>query len=116
MVLGVGEGRWSDRDRVAAIALVKYEASLCTGCSQDVASWGTGKSLVVKETVCPGCAALDKHRAENSKPEPGAKQYLVSDEMNPSEMDGDEELPVWLTSGATADAAGVPVGEGAGSG
>lgn len=96
VVLGIGEGRWSDRDRLAAIALVKYEASLCTGCSQDVASWGSARSFAVKETVCPGCAALDKYRADNSKPEPGAKPYLVSDEVDVAEMDGDEELPSWL--------------------
>ena len=91
-----GSKRWGERDRLAAIALTLYEASLCKGCSQDVASWGANPALTVQAPVCPGCAALEKFQADNPKLPAGSKPYVVPDVVDVADLDGDEELPPWL--------------------
>lgn len=73
---------------------MKYEASLCSGCSSDVSSWGSGHRPEVGKSVCPGCAVLEQAREE--KHPAGTKLYLIPAGVA-DEMDEDEELPPWLT-------------------
>lgn len=95
MILGHGDGRWSDRDRAIAVALVRYEASLCSGCSLDVSQWGKGGDYPVVEKVCPGCAALESGRPET--PKPGAKYMLGMPET--VDLDDEVDVPAFITGG-----------------
>lgn len=91
MILGRGDGRWSDRDRAIAVALVRYEASLCSGCQMDVSIWGTSGDYGLVEKICPACEALETKRPK--EPRPGAKYLLTVGAPDGGDVDDEVDVP-----------------------
>lgn len=64
-----------------SLALTAYEDSLCGGCGQpkdraynpDMDGWYEARA----DIQCASCAAMDRHREETKKPEPGTKSYVI---------------------------------------
>ena len=92
-LIGTGQGEWTDKDRLIAVALHLHERSLCSGCSGPIAEWDTEQDYVPQEHTCPKCAAQEKYRAEHDHPEPGVKVAFVKESPEP-DVD-DEFAPVF---------------------
>ena len=82
-LIGTGQGRWTDKDRLIAVALHLYEKSRCSGCGGGVDEWDTEQDYVTQEHTCPKCAAQEKYRAEHESPEPGVKVAFVKESPEP---------------------------------
>lgn len=71
---------WTDPDRVMAMALTAFEASLCSGCGLPTSiahgDDNVGRWEVDPETICHGCAALESFRESNKDHYPGQKLHL----------------------------------------
>jgi hypothetical protein len=58
------ESEWTDQDRIEALALFEYEASLCPcGCGhlydETTSNWETGPEFVVTRKACRARAAMN---------------------------------------------------------
>lgn len=79
-----GDGRkWTDKDRLLAVALHLYDASLCPDCDQParLAHNPEWEGWFDTETVvCQSCAAVErdnKAARATGEPDPGTKRYPV---------------------------------------
>lgn len=71
-------GRWSDRDRGLAEALIVHEASLCPGCGQPKhVAWDPRSEgeFDVEKVTCQACAAKDQ--AAKKSGDKTAGEYLL---------------------------------------
>lgn len=75
-----GEPLWTDEDRAWAIALLEYEADLCSGCGQP-RSETTEAANETKYTTtalrCHGCAAVARESEHRSGPLDDRKGLLI---------------------------------------
>lgn len=53
--------RWTETDRVLALALTRLDATTCPGCGLPIdEAWGSNHDHQVNGKICAGCAALEK--------------------------------------------------------
>ena len=88
--------RFSDKDRVAAIALTVYEGLFCPDCGEpkerafnpEMDGWYKAQTI-----ECQGCAARHQHAGEQKEPNPAEKVYLLD------EWPDGRELPPFTPGG-----------------
>lgn len=61
---------WSTADQDAALGWAAHEARRCSSCGRHP----DDGVVHVHEDICPGCAALERHR--DAEHEPGARTHL----------------------------------------
>jgi len=77
--LGVGDGRWTPRDREKALAYRAYVATVCPHCGTREDEWEADEeAYVAMATRCPGCEALAERQAQIPPEEHGVKLSLVT--------------------------------------
>lgn len=71
--------KWTQKDRLIALALTVYESGLCKGCGQplDHTTGDRPRDYAVREYHCSGCYELE---SRTKKHEPGQKVYLFPEE------------------------------------
>ncbi|WP_433547162.1 hypothetical protein ACQPZG_20315 [Streptomyces sp. CA-294286] len=79
LFLGAGDGRWTETDRVKALAFEAYRTSVCDQCGTRAAEWdeehGGDRYAYVTTTVrCVGCELIT---AEQDQVPDGADGYGV---------------------------------------
>ena len=92
VLVAEGDGSWTAKDRLIAVALTIFESTRCSGCGRGLGeTWDVEADVPVEEHTCAGCRALDEHRRKKELG-PGVKLALGRVEV----YDGaDEEAPVF---------------------
>lgn len=71
--------KWTDTDRVLALALQAYEDDLCQ-CGQPrtyAYDSDAARRYKAHETTCHACAALDRASGGEQRPRPGVRRYVT---------------------------------------
>lgn len=96
---GIPYGRflsWDDLSRDSALAWQARESARCGSCGQVKADWvdDDGQELVpaplrVDDHWCPGCEALERHRAvtKGQEPQPGIRPAFTANQPTASQPD-----------------------------
>ena len=73
--------KWTDKDRIFAMALAVYESDLCRGCGQpmSLSSGDHPHDYDINTIVCAGCRELEEFHRLDRKPADGEKTYVTLD-------------------------------------
>jgi hypothetical protein len=85
LFLGIGDGRWTERDRQKALALEDYQRTVCPQCGTRYDDWDHGgegeeDAYVAVLQKCVGCEVIADKQAEladGGQPAHGMKVALV---------------------------------------
>jgi len=78
------DGTFNYQDRILALAVQRFEDSLCPDCGLPASvakgDHNVGRIEVNEGDMCHGCVAVEEHRADKSRQSyPGQKHYLKID-------------------------------------
>lgn len=93
VILGIGKGRWSEKDRLLTLAHTKYLKSLCPGCGHPRdRCWDTDVEVERVSYLCGVCAVSERDSSEGER-RPGEKVAYMP--TAPDVNDADELLPTF---------------------